>query len=385
MSRKVRLIVVAVLILLGSLTAWGTLYHEVRRTTRSVKTPIKSSGQTKTAKPHRWRSAKLPVATDNTLGESLDKRVKDMHFVGSMLVVRQGKVVFERQYGQANAALHQNNTADSAYAICSIQKIATGALVMQQVERNKLSLADHISKFYPELPHANEITIRQMLDMTSGLSLDGPVGPTTPQTDEQIVDYDLHHVKFDQAFYNNWQYAQVNYNILTGVLKKLTGKTYEQLFNQQIIRRFNLQQTVFMPANDPHVTVAYGADANNEVDYTKAIVTPDALWHDELGTGRISASARDLYVMISSIMKGKLISPASVKQLYQSGSRSTYGGGTYNLYDAAVNHGLGYGYQGMSCVSNDGQNAVIMLSNSYRSQYSFKPFSEQLFLELFKK
>ncbi|GEK29618.1 serine hydrolase domain-containing protein [Furfurilactobacillus siliginis] len=382
MSRKVRLIIVTILILLGSVIAWGTLYHEVRRTTRSVRVPAKHNNQNK---PKQWRAAKLPVATDNALGDNLDRRVKDMHFVGSMLVVRQGKVVFERQYGQENAALHQNNASASAYAICSIQKIATGALVMQQVEQHKLSLSDHISKFYPELPHANDITIRQMLDMTSGLKMDGPVGPTTPQTDDQIVDYDLHHVQFDQALYNNWQYAQVNYNILTGVLKKLSGKTYEQLFNQQIIRRFNLQQTVFMPSNDAHVAVAYGADANNEVDYTKAIVTPDALWHDEVGTGRIAASARDLYVMISDIMKGKLISPESVKQLYQAGSRSTYGGGTYNLYDAAVNHGLGYGYQGMSCVSNDGQNAVIMLSNSYRSQYSFKPFSEQLFLELFKK
>ncbi|WP_421016906.1 serine hydrolase domain-containing protein [Furfurilactobacillus cerevisiae] len=383
MFKQKRIWFVVLIVLLVSTLAWGTLYHEVQRSTKVAHPVYKRKPAVKPIAT--WQSAKIPTAIDHTQADSLDKKMQSIDFVGSVLVVRGGKVVFERQYGNANAARKRQNGADTAYAIASIQKIATGALVMQQVQQNHLSLSDHISKFYKDVPHGNEITIRQMLDMTSGLTLPGPPGPTTPQTDKQIVDYDLHHLKFNPQLYNQWRYSQVNYNILAGVLTKLTGKSYEALFNQQVIRRFNLRQTVFMPSDNPHVAVSYAGTKTDNVDYGKEVVTPDAMWHDELGTGRIAMSARDLYVMISQIMQGKLISQTSVNQLYESGSRSTYGGGTYNMYGAAVNHGLGYGYQGMSIVSKNGQNGLIMLSNSFRAKHSVKPFAEQLYLNLFKK
>ena len=383
MFKQKRIWCIVLIVLLVSTLAWSTLYHEVQRSTKVAHPVYKRKPAVKPIA--KWQSAKIPTAIDQTQVDSLDKKMQSIDFVGSVLVVRGDKVVFEKQYGDANAARKRQNDVNSAYAIASIQKIATGALVMQQVQQNHLSLSDHISKFYKDVPHGNEITIRQMLDMTSGLTLPGPPGPTTPQTDKQIVDYDLHHLKFNPQLYNQWRYSQVNYNILAGVLTKLTGKSYEALFNQQVIRRFNLRQTVFMPSDNPHVAVSYAGTKTDNVDYGKEVVTPDAMWHDELGTGRIAMSARDLYVMVSQILQGKLISKTSVNQLYESGSRSTYGGGTYNMYGAAVNHGLGYGYQGMSIVSKDGQNGLIMLSNSFRAKHSVKPFAEQLYLNLFKK
>lgn len=381
MSRPMRISLILITVGLISLLAWGSVYRQVRRTTK-VEHVVHH--RKSTAKPVRqWSTLKLPKTINQQEATTLNQQINEMHFVGSVLIVRDGKITYERQFGQANVARKLPNRASTAYAIDSIQKIATGALVMQQIEQHHLSMTDHLKRFFPEVPHSNEITIRQMLDMTSGLRMDGPAGPTNLQTDDQIVDYDVHHVTFDPALYNQWQYSQVNYNILTGVLKKLTGKSYEQLFNQQVVKRLGLHQTVMMPSERLQVAVAYTGTPTGDVDYSRAVVTPAAQWHDEVGTGRVATSARDLYGLISGIMAGKIISKQAVTQLYQSGSRSTYGGGTYNLYGAAVNHGLGYGYQSMSCVSKDGKNAVIMLSNSFRPRYSFKPFAEQLYLKLF--
>ncbi|HAT54645.1 MAG TPA: penicillin-binding protein [Lactobacillus sp.] len=383
MSRRKRIWLVVIAVLLASVLAWGTLYHEVQKTTKITHIVHKRKPIVKPVA--KWQKPNLAMDLDGAQTATLDQKMRAMNFIGSVLIVRGGKVMFERQYGQANAVRQRANDADTAYAIDSVQKLITGALVMQQVQQNHLALTDHISKFYPGVPHGNQITIRQMLDMTSGLWLNGPVGPTTPQTDDQIIDYDIHHLTFDQSLYNQWRYSQVNYNLLAGVLTKLTGKSYEALFNQQIIQRFNLRQTVFMPSDNSHVAVAYAGTKMDNVDYGKEVVTPDASWHDELGTGRIAMSARDLYVAISKIMQGQLISQTSLKQLYESGSKSTYGGGTYNLYNAAVNHGLGYGYQTMSLVSKDGQNGLIMMGNSFRAKHSIKPFAEQLYVSLFKK
>ncbi|GKT04348.1 serine hydrolase domain-containing protein [Furfurilactobacillus entadae] len=381
MSKKVKVWGAVILVLIASLAAWSVVNHEVHRTTRSSVAPAKQRS-TKAATP-TWTAQKMAVDLDKSQAASLDDKMAQIRFVGSVLIVRHGKVMYEKQFGQSNAATKRQNRQDTAYPIDSIQKLATGALIMQQVQKHRLSLDDHISRFYPTLPHANEITIRQMLDMTSGLHLADPVGPTMVETDAEVVNYDLNHVTFDQNMYGKWHYAQVNYNLLAGVLMKITGKSYQTLFEKQFVHRFGLQQTVFMPSTDQHVAVAYEGNSAGDVDYGKAVVTPDAFWHDELGTGRVAMSARDLYTLISGVLQGKVISPAAVKTLYTSGSSSTYGGGTYNLYDAAVNHGLGYGYQAMSCVSKDGQDAVIMLGNSYRSDHSIKPFAEQLYIQLF--
>lgn len=324
-----------------------------------------------------------PVQIDKQIDSEVDSNLREHHFCGSILIVKNGQIIVDRSYG--NSTQTRLNNDNTAYGIDSVQKIITGTLIMKVFNKCHLSLDTKLSKFYPQIENSKNISIRQMLAMTSGLSMDGPVGPTDLVSDNAIINYDLNHVKFDKNYYGSWRYEQVNYNLLAGILMKLTGKSYNALVVNNIIKPLNLKQTFFLPDNNVNISLPF-VNNNGIPDFNNVVDNSVAFWHDELGTGRMAMTSKDVYLMISGILQGKIINKSLVNRLFVSGSDSTYGGGTYNMMDAAFNHGLGYGYEAMTCVSKDGKNAVILLSNSAPTgNWSLKYYAENLYEKLFYK
>src|ERR1700720_1584760 len=84
----------------------------------------------------------------------------------SVAVIMDGKVIFANAAGKATLP---DRSADAAtrYAVGSISKQFTAAAILLMQERHKLSLDDKVSKYFPELTRANQITIRQLLSHTS--------------------------------------------------------------------------------------------------------------------------------------------------------------------------------------------------------------------------
>ncbi len=122
-------------------------------------------------------SANSDSATNSaiTLSDNIESIVKpyvDNHvFNGSILVAKNGKVIFSKGFGLANKEWQVSNTADSKYGIGSITKSITAILTMQLVEQKRLALTDTIDRYLPELPkkRAQGITVHHLLSHTSGL------------------------------------------------------------------------------------------------------------------------------------------------------------------------------------------------------------------------
>ena len=99
----------------------------------------------------------------------------------SVAVVKDGKLVFVKAFGAA--------TAETRYAVGSISKQFTAAALLLLQEQGKLSLDDKVSKYFPALTRADDITIRQLLSHTSGYEDYAPqdyiipewTRPTTPR------------------------------------------------------------------------------------------------------------------------------------------------------------------------------------------------------------
>ena len=86
----------------------------------------------------------------------------------SVAMVRDGAVVYVQAYGDARLDPKKAAAPSMRYSIGSISKQFTAAAVLLLQEEGKLSLDDRVSKWLPELTRANEISIRQLLSMTSG-------------------------------------------------------------------------------------------------------------------------------------------------------------------------------------------------------------------------
>ncbi len=84
----------------------------------------------------------------------------------SVVVVKDGKVLFAKAFGKASLAPDRPATLETRYAVGSISKQFTAAALLLEQEAGKLSLDDKVAKYFPDLTRANDISIRQLLTHT---------------------------------------------------------------------------------------------------------------------------------------------------------------------------------------------------------------------------
>lgn len=101
----------------------------------------------------------------------LTKLERDGRFSAVVLLARHGKPFFEQAYGLADRERNVRNTVTTRFNIGSINKVFTQVAIAQLAAQGKLSLADTVRKHLPDYPSpaADEITVLQLVNMTSGL------------------------------------------------------------------------------------------------------------------------------------------------------------------------------------------------------------------------
>ncbi len=110
--------------------------------------------------------------------------VNGLGIKGSVLVINNGKTLLDYA---------TDNTTDTSYLINSVQKSMTAAMVMREIQDGKLSMDDRLAKFYPTVPGAKKVKIKDLLKMTSGLSLEPgkKLGTKHFVSDEDNIKHDI--------------------------------------------------------------------------------------------------------------------------------------------------------------------------------------------------
>ncbi|MGA8027831.1 MAG: serine hydrolase domain-containing protein [Bryobacteraceae bacterium] len=146
----------------------------------------------------------------------------------SVAVVQNGRISYVHAFGEADIAKDRRAEASTRYAVGSISKQFTAAALLLEQEQGKLSLDDKVSKYYPDLTRANEVTIRELLSHTSGYEDYAPQDYlipdwTRPITPEQILDrWAKKALNFDPG--TEWQYSNTNYVLAGKILEKASGE-----------------------------------------------------------------------------------------------------------------------------------------------------------------
>ena len=83
-------------------------------------------------------------------------------FSGVVLVSKGNDKIFEQAFGLADRELNVPNSTTSKFQIASLSKPITAVAVLRLVEEGKLSLSDHLSKFVPDFPSGDKITIEEL-------------------------------------------------------------------------------------------------------------------------------------------------------------------------------------------------------------------------------
>ncbi len=305
-------------------------------------------------------SIPVQAAGRSTEIQQVNQQLKKQHFTGSVLIIRDGRTILQHSYGYANFMKLQPNTTASDYQLASTQKVLTAVLFMQLVQAGKVQLNAPLSRYYPQIAHSKQITLRQMLDMNSGLY--SMTDAQTMLSDSQLIKFAAQHVKVKAIGQHN--YEPVNYTLLTGIIERVTQQSYQTLVKQRIIRPLKLQHTGFMLADyqqEATTTVAYKA-VNSFLPYLVHDHESKIALNRKLGTGNMYSTVTDLFRLEQAIQQNKLLKPASVATLFNA-TDGSYRGGLYNYRDFVVSHGVESSYEAGLAMSRDGYSGVILLSN----------------------
>lgn len=298
---------------------------------------------------------------NQSANDQLYNRLMSEQFNGTLLLVRNGQVIFHGAYGMADAAAARANTVQSLYQIASVEKSLTGVLIAQAVGAGQLSYTDNINQYLPDVPASYNITIRDLLDMRSGLTMTDDV-PTDVLTDAQVVQRAISLMQYDPSQHGVSNYQGVNYWLLTGILEQVTGQSYEQLVQDRLFKPLGLgaDQAGFAwdMANQPNHTVSYVT----ETGYDRTDDETLADMHSELGTGNIYMTSFALYKLEQAITQGKIISQQALSDLWTA-TDGTYRGGLYNDADHYYSHGVKASQETIFLMSRDGNTAVVYIDN----------------------
>lgn len=229
----------------------------------------------------------------------------------SVGIVQDGKIVYTRAYGLAHLRPDVPATADMAYPIGSISKQFTASAILVLQQEHKLSLDDPISKFFPELTRANDITIRNILTMTSGYEDYAPqdyiipawLKPVDPAT--LIREWAGKPLDFEPG--TQYQYSNTNFVLAALIVQKVSGEPFAQFLRDHVIA----------PAGLPNVINTYTdrrkLKVTGYVSYALAPPREQPLeangWY--VGDGDLAMPASSLLQWDLAIMNHSLLTPES--------------------------------------------------------------------------
>lgn len=248
------------------------------------------------------------VAAANPLTEAQMRQIDDIaaralakqHIAGMELGIgRGGKLLYAQGYGLRDRARHLPVTAQTIFPVGSITKQFTAAAVMLLVDRGKVDLDARVSRYVPSAPHGSEITVRQLLDQTSGLPdyledkpllraiMAGKDGGHSTESLIALVKGKPLHFKPGTKY----EYSNTNYALAGTIVSRVSGVPYAQFIRREIFTPQNLTSTQYL-----RTTVPSGSDVARGYDYAKGRFVPISQFSMDWANaaGAIASNAHDL-------------------------------------------------------------------------------------------
>jgi D-alanyl-D-alanine carboxypeptidase len=234
----------------------------------------------------------------------------------AVYVSEYGSPRYEYYSGFASVEDNVPISEKTRFRIGSISKTFTAVLVMQLVEAEKLSLDTKLDTFYPDVPNAKDITIKQLLSHRSGIfNFTDDLGymnyMTTPQTQAQM----LARIQAYKPLFepdSRHQYSNSNYVLLGFILEDIYEKSLVDIIAEQITQPLKLDDTYY--GNSIEIEENEASSYRFSGSWEKQPETHMSVPH---GAGSIVSTAKDTNQFFADLFAGKLISPASLTAMMQ--------------------------------------------------------------------
>jgi D-alanyl-D-alanine carboxypeptidase len=310
------------------------------------------------------------------LDEAIDKAMDQASIPGAIIGIWGPDGNYVRAAGVADRASGAPMNTDFYHRIGSQTKTFTITGVLQLADQGKLGLDDPIAEFIDGVPKGDEITLRQLARMQSGLAnytdTDGfqqaffadPFQNFTPQ---QLLDFAFAEpLKFAPG--EGFLYCNTNTVLLGLVVEKISGQSLPDYIRDHITTPLGMSHTSFPTTNafpKPHAEGYTVQDADNS-ETTATDWNPSWAW----AAGAMISTLEDMHIWAPALATGKLLTPQIAAQRLQTVTApgmpadDGYGVGIFDIGGWIGHNGSLPGYQTVSVYLPEKETAMVIFINT---------------------
>jgi D-alanyl-D-alanine carboxypeptidase len=294
----------------------------------------------------------------------VDETAQELLVPGYMVLLRTPQGEFTAASGTTKLGELDLPRADTHFRIASVTKTMTAAAILQLAQEGKLRLDDPVSKYVPEVPNGDNITLAQLLEMRSGLysftdapeisaSLDDD--PTRVWTPQELLD-----IAFAQPPMfppgSEYYYSNTNYVLLGLIIEQLDGKPLATVFQDRLFEPLGMTNTMLPPASSNLIPEPYSHGylygSSSTMMYGSPPYTPEMEAEANAGTlqpndytgvnhsmayaaGAVISTAEDLATWMKALAGGKVLN-AEYQHIWQDSAQIIDPANSYNWYGYGI-------------------------------------------------
>ena len=328
------------------------------------------------------------ISEDDTLEKIVDPSYEEVEryldeesaykgFQCVALVAQGNEIKFAKAYGNADYDDNIVNKVNTRFAIASNTKQFTAVAIMQLMEDGKINLDDTIDKYFPKFKYANQITVRELLQMRSGLVdylnaaelyfkdeeslkilndyrekayFDEYVSDSRWTADIILNNLYLSELQFEPG--QAYDYCNTNYYLLGLIIEQASGVSYEDYIKENIFKPCGMKISS-MSAEDTD------AKGHGSVESGEIVVNPKFTF----AAGNIYTNVYDLLRWERMLHTGKLLSQESYNEMITPSEDSGYGFGLI-ISDGIIRHsGVIDGFNSYTEYDSAKDITIIILEN----------------------
>lgn len=258
------------------------------------------------------------------LKSNIENIIRKYRVPSAVVVVKSPKGDWTGTFGTRTLDGGDPVTADDHYRVGSVTKTMTGTIILQLAQEGKLGLDDPVSKYVPNVPGGDKVTIAQLLEMRSGLhnfTTDPDfLAELRAHPDKVWRPSELLQFAFAKppSFPpgQDYEYSNTNYVLAGLIIEKVTGQPYEDELKRRIFDPLGLGETSYpapddtsIPSPHPH---GYDYVDESELEAQRSGKKPEDFTDFNFPSGadgRVISTAKDMATYAEALGDGTLLSP----------------------------------------------------------------------------
>jgi len=233
----------------------------------------------------------------------VQRMMKEQKIIGlSLAVIKNGKAVVNKGYGLANAEHNVPVTEKTVIRLGSVSKQFFTTAILKLMEEGKLSIEDHVHKFFPDAPETwKPIQVKHLMSHTSGLKREGPAYNNSVIQPDLVIIKSAYSLPLDFKTGEKYQYCNLAYFMLAEIITQLSGIPWQDYIREKL----------FIPAGmkNSSMTNFYPIIPNRASGYMHkkdVLVNADAMYAVRPSGGFLSTST-DMILWDKALREKKII------------------------------------------------------------------------------